>query len=494
MAPPRGALLPVIICCISLIGTGDAVAFEQVIRIRESQLAAFINEAMPGFNAIRLQDQAAELEEFSHQDQYTTFFGSRSKFGETDDPRVPQQVQSQAFQIQQKTKAGIGLSGGILIERQKLAGEPFLPFPFANQRLYLPVLMAGIEVDLWKNFLGRFDRMQQQYLQAKASQTQMKSKLDRKSLHITLRSLFWRLASQNRRIELYRQLVQSAEKAYQDARARLRDHVADQGMVAKMSANLSAAQAQYQAASIQKHLLEKELKTLIPSFQGRELEIVAAYQNIRHAVKLSVNCAETVGKLRSIPFDHTDFDELIRLLQEALQHESRLIQNYDRADLKLTATAQSFGMDEDFTEAQKQSASFEKNAYEVLLSVDIPLGKQLSHSKQRRLELAERKTRLDQSQLEAQFKATHDGLTQVIQHLSQAVELFHRSIGQLESAFANAGTKFRQGRIAVHEYLADQNALLETQLQVLTIEERIILETLNYFRVFNSSPCEFNRI
>ncbi|MFW7380003.1 MAG: TolC family protein [Oligoflexus sp.] len=471
-----------------------SVLHAQKIQIRESQLASFLTDAMPGFSATKLQEEAAELESQSFQDQFTTIFGSKTSLGESDDPRQSSQIQRQTFQIQQKLNAGLGVFGGVHIERQKLSPEPFFPPPFANQRLYSPVLMMGIEIDLWKNFLGRFDQKQQVHLQRLVEKSKLKTNLDRKSLHITLRSLFWQLASQDRRIEIYRKLVQSAERGYRDAQARQRDHVADQGMVAKLSANLSSAQAQYQAASIQKHFLEKELKTLIPSLQGRDLDIIASYHSIRQTVSQSVKCAETVGRLRSIPFDHTEYDDMIRTIQEALELEQGLLDNYDRADVKLSYQAQSFGLDEDFSESQKQAASLDKTGYEIVLSIDVPLGRQLRQSKKQQLQLSERRARIDQSNLEAQFKATHESLTHVIKHLSYAVDLFHKSITQLETSFHNTGTKFRQGRISVHEYLSDQDMLLQTQLEVLNIEERIILETLNYFRVFNQSPCELNRI
>jgi outer membrane protein TolC len=463
------------------------------ITLRETQLKSFLTTDMPKLSAIELQRQQAQWQRDRFDDQYASFIGATGRWSETDDPRVPSRTARQSLNYRRQIPKGLTLSGKLMVERQKLAPPPFTPPPFGGQNYYTPVLGFGVEIDLWRNLWGHLDEQQRNQLAARLRQSKIKAKLDRKNLHMTLRSLYWQLTAQKHRIAIYRQLVASAKRGYRNIQSQLRDNIADQGSAAKLSANLSSAQAQLKTALIRQNFLQKNVQTLIPNLQGRDIQVAGVYSSIRQAVARSVACTNKVGHYRGIPYEYTEYDDLIRSIHEALQAESHVIDAYDSADVKLQANVQSFGLDEELGEAQSQSLSFDKTGYEMLLTFQMPLG-ELDRTEKLQLAIANQKAKMEETELEAEIKATHENLTKVIDHLSAAVDLYHESIAQLEEAFRNARQKFQQGRISVHDYLADQNALLESQIQVLDIEEQIIMQTLDYFKVYNQAPCEFNRI
>ena len=95
--------------------------------------------------------------------------------------------------------------------------------------------------------------------------------------------------------------------------------------------------------------------------------------------------------------------------------------------------------------------------------------------------------------LAARYKAAHSNLQKNFTPLAEAVKLYHKSISDQEEAFKSTQRKFRQGRISVFDFIGSQNTLLNSRLQVLGLEERLILEMLDYFNIFNLAPCSFNR-
>ena len=465
----------------------------QAVTLRESQLRDFIKDGVPAIDQLTLQTERAELDKNSYQDRFSTVLYSETISLETDDFRYSPQDQSQVFGYRKKHHLGISSYGALQLSKQKLPPYPTLQQPLAGERYFLPSLTVGVEVDLWRNLLGAFDEAEANQIRQKLTRSETQKKLETHSFFISLRSLYWRLAAQNRRIEIYRQLAATAKRGYEDIKARLRDNIADKGQVAKLSANLSSAEAQLKTATIQRTFLLRELRKLLPQLLHQQIDVAAGYTEIRKSVYSSVQCVNQLGRYKGIPYEYTEFDDLIRQIDEEFLATAKVIDYYDHSDVTLSARTTSFGFDKELAEAQSQVPAYENKDYEVKLSIQIPLGS-LDQTEQQNLRIARREAQIHKTKIESDFKSIHDNLQRVINHLNQAVQLYHQSIGQLETSFANSKVKFKQGRIGVHEYLDDQNALLTAQLQVLTIEEQIVLETLGYFRFFNQAPCSFNRI
>lgn len=461
------------------------------LRISDSDLKKYLTSQTPEVDRVEWEADLINEKLARFNDQYATQIYSQAKFAESDDLRVSSWTKQGALGA--KKNFGYGLSGDLayIYQREKLA--PYTPGGFAGMRFYTPLVSAEITVDLWKNFLGSLERTEAEYIRQLVKQSEIKKRLDVKKFHMSVRILYWQMAFQQRRVEIFSELVKTTRRAYEQMRARLRDNVADPGDVANMAANLSSAEADHRAAIIQKNFIERDLKRAIPSLQSYDIQVAASYPVIQNRVFKCVQCAKKTGHLKKIPYEYTEYDELMAALNESLRIKSKQLISYDDLNVELSLSGQSFGLDEESGEAVKQSMAAENSAYTALLTISMPLGN--THKTERMILNNEaRSTRINTASIAAEFFAAHKNIQNNFGPLEEVVSLYRKSIEEQTKAFDDTKVKLQQGRISVIDYIADQNSLLGSKLQVLKIEEQIITGMLRYYTIFNLAPCEFNRI
>ncbi len=461
------------------------------IRLADHNLKTYLTDQAPEMDRVELETKLVDENLRRFQDQYTTFLFSEAEFTESDDPTVSSWTKQGAIGFKKNFGYGIDGSLAYIFRREKLS--PYTPGGFGNMSVYTPLIHSEVSIDLWKNFLGSLEYSQAEYINQLVRQSEIKKRLDTKKFHMKLRIIYWHLAFQKRRVEIFGELVKTTRRAYQQMKARLRDNVADPGDVANMAANLSSAEADHRAAIIQRNFIERELKTAIPVLQKYDIAIAADYSTIRSRVLKCVTCAKKMGRMKNIPYEYTEYDELITALNESLSIKSKDLETYDDIDIKLQINGDFLGLDQKSGEAINQSLSAENSAYSALLSFTMPLGN-MHKTKRLILNNEARSTRINTARISADFHAAHQNVQRNFGPLEQVVSLYHKSIREQTKAFDDTNKKLQQGRISVIDYITDQNSLLASKLQVLQIEEQIITEMLKYYITFNLVPCEFNRI
>ncbi|MGB0454619.1 MAG: hypothetical protein ACPGJV_13000, partial [Bacteriovoracaceae bacterium] len=111
------------------------------------------------------------------------------------------------------------------------------------------------------------------------------------------------------------------------------------------------------------------------------------------------------------------------------------------------------------------------------------------------------KVKIEKMKLRYQKLQNTNRLTSEHQFIRQSVDLLLTSVtNQLDNIknlrirLSELQKKYRQGRISVSELILDQDNLLQSELGVIDTRLLIISTLINYFSVFTSTPCEFNRI
>ena len=473
-----------------LLGT-SASAFAATVSLQDGDLKRYLNAKSPQYNAIISPGEGVKEGYSRFVDQYATFVYSQTDTFESDSPLESIWRKQQSLGVKKKFGWGVDTNLSYTYRYEKLG--PSAPLNLAGQELYIPLLNMDLEVDLWKNFLGRLDKAKRQNLVQKLKTSQIHSKLQLNTFHLQLRSLYWSLVSQERRIKIFEDLVRATKVAYREMQSRLRDNVADPGNVANMAATVSKAEADHRTAVIQRNFIERELKTLIPELQKFDIKVNSDYSLIRKTIRKCVSCAQSMGRMREIPLQYTEYDELINSLVGELNLKLKELEEYDSLDIKFNLKGNSFGFDPDSGEAISQPFSFDTTQYQAMVTATMPLG---NPANTRVISIANEKrmVAIEKEKISADFFAAHQNLQRNFGPLERAVDLYHKSIKEQKRAFKNTQKKFRQGRISVIEYISDQNRLLTSKLEVLAIEEKIITEMLKYYMTYNLAPCDFNRI
>lgn len=440
-------------------------------------------------------DQAAlgKLEALSGSrlfgDQFAGGLSLGSEFSESDDPRQSAKSEQYSLAYGQRLPLGMSTSLGYIHRLEKFG--PLLP-GYANQESYVPVLFFNLNIDLWKNIFGSLDRAQQNHLEAIVKQSEISKTLGQHKVYTILRTLYWRIVIQKRRIDIYQNLVKSAELSHKTIKARYKDKIADLVSVTEIAAHLAAAKANYRKAQIDHNRLEKDLKMMIPSLKDHVIKAKDGYQGVQKVVNQAIECSKTVANLESVPENHTQYDELMAAIDEALQWKLKETDNHASTDIKLKLESRSFGLDPDEATAKEQPFALEKTAYTASLSLTIPIGS--PYQTERLLAHTERfKADIRKESIHGELEAIHSNIKYNFEPLSEAIKLYHQSLKDQDKAFKLTVRKFNQGRISVFDYLNSQTNLLTSRLQVTELEERMLVEMLGYFGTFNQSPCKFNR-
>ncbi|NRA69045.1 MAG: TolC family protein [Pseudobacteriovorax sp.] len=447
-------------------------------RISDTTLKSYVTDKAPSIQSLSLGSSSIGTGLSQFENKFSSAVFAETHLSESDNPEESSWVKQQAIGWRKNFSFGLSSTVSYAYRYERLSD--FLPPGFAGQKVYVPTVGIGIGIDLWKNFLGRYDDYDREILKRELERSELFKRLESHRFHMNLRQLYWMMAVQKQRVSVFRELVANSRRAYEEMRARRRDNVADRGAVANMAANLATTEGNYHSAKIQANALEKEFKVLLPELRGKRIEITANYSQIKRAVNDSVSCAKSMGRLPNVPLDMTEFDDLAQKIEEAFAANRDKLSAYDRMDVNLSV------------EAASQPFAQEQTAYTALLSVNIPLGG-LSRTESLLIRDARMKANIEQSNIYSQLSAVQQQISSNFQLLDTAVKSYRRGIAEQEKAFTSSQRKLRQGRISVLDYITQQTNVLSSRLNMLQIEEQILSGILGYFSVFNQSSCSFNR-
>tara|TARA_B100001094_G_C18162511_1_gene790157 strand:+ start:372 stop:1889 length:1518 start_codon:yes stop_codon:yes gene_type:complete len=481
--------------------------FAATIEVDENKLRSMTKKGSLHYDKIILSHSKAEAGIAQFNDQYAFGIKSETKYMESDEPRESPWIKTQSIGFGKKTAWGVEGSMAYVFRHEKLGNL----FPalgeqnVAGKQVMFPFVLMRLKFDLWKNLLGSLDRSKEKNLQAMLSQSKINKSLKEKGYHIFVRTIYWRLVIHDERVRLHSQVVKLAKRTLKTMRARLRDNVADKSAVAGMTANLSQAEASLRTMKFQRNLIERQLKLYLPALLPYTIKVKDTYPGVVTAVKENIKCADMIGSKKSIPYSYTQYDDLMREIDNALYWKEKELDSYSEPTLSFSLTGRSFGFDkltEDFIVKDGEEPEIEslieksfndkQKAINGVLTLSYPLG-QLDKTEKKLISNAKIANNIKRSEITARFLSAHSNVQKSIPYLKEAISMSHQSIRDLKGAFKLTQRKLNQGRISVFDYTRSQRNLLNAQIQVLGLEEKLIMEMLEYFTVYDQAPCSFNR-
>lgn len=353
-------------------------------------------------------------------------------------------------------------------------------------------LTASASIDLYKDFLGRKTREQENLLEKNHLVATLKREADLKMLETSLRKVYWALIANDLSLKITNELLESSKKQVVEAQRRFKNNIADEGEVARYKSQVAARQAQIISLMYQQESLKKGVRDLIPELADKDITLTTV--NVDRAVQEVLQCTATIAQLKDAPLDFTPYDEIAKLYREQLEHKQKVNNAHSGLDVSLISeykyTGKALGTDNSMDEFNNDP----RNGYSIGIGVSIPLEGKKSKTEDVKKAVDERVFVAQADQNASRVQSVHKQVVKSIQLLGEVMKNQEENTKQLEISLRTSRKKFNQARLTVQQLVQEQDLYLQSNLDEIQTKLQVIYTLLDYFSVFTQTPCSINRI
>lgn len=469
--------------------------------LSEKTLGGLAQDKSPEWESIEAAFLASKAEAEQLHDRFRPELFGSAEYSETRERAIIEfqpiwsPVKTGQIGVRQAFRGGVSMSAATGLD-QRSAMTPNGTF----RDVSTSTVRFDLQVDLWKDLFGRLSKAQSNSATFNKERAELEREINRKAFAVSLRRTYWSLVANNEQIKIYEGLKSISGTQLTDARARLKAGVTDGGEVARYEAQVASRQGSALYYRYQREILLKQLKTLLPELQGKEITL-AAY-NVPDMIKNVLACTEVIASQKGVPLEFTRYDEVTKLLRRTQKEQSKLASSYDDVDLKFVGAVMTTGVGSEdngdgltrgsYGAAVDDWQDHNRSGYSAGLQLVIPIGKGDTRKTQELL--AKKRFDAQINQTDANLTNTHHQLVKVIALLTDVVRAQKENTEALERRLTVQNRKFREARVSVNDLILDQDALLNSNLTTVNTQLEIINTILDYLVVFTETPCEFNRI
>ncbi len=387
--------------------------------------------------------------------------------------------------VEQRLRRGVGLSAGVFGSQSSATNGSFSDATQVGVR-------AQVSFDLWKNFWGRVDQNQTLSQQVQKKRAELNYEIQMRRSEIEVRKVFWSLVAVDQSIDLSRQLLDSAQKQLNEALKRKAAGVADRGEVARYRSQVDSRESSLLLFQYERALLLQVLERSWKDFKSAGWSVDVKESDVQ--LPQVQQCIASISSQKSPPLDGTSFDEIVNLLRDELSAEVKVAESHGDLDVQLLAQAQTTGVSDSFSTAQKDLSEENRSGYGVGLIVTVPLGPGSRNSEKSLLAVKRNSIEAQQLALKKELESTHDMMVKSLELLSLGLKSQVQNSQNLRVNYQEVQRKFQQGRIPVSTVIFEQDALFQSQLQEITFKKQLAQAVLDYFQVFHQFPCSWNQL
>ena len=457
--------------------------------ITEKQLLQLARQKNPSTMAILASQAAASAENYSLESRFDPKLNAQYDYASSNEDAIIQFLPvfhpQRTFQVGVEQKFALGMKARLGVFGQQISTAD----GFINNATQLGTQL-GLEIDIWKNFLGNLDRadLRSKRLQSKIAELQADT--DKSSFLLDIRKLYWVLVSNEISLNLSQELVKTARKQLKVSLQRAKEGAADKSDVARNRALVQSRESAVLSFTYLREVYSAQLKALLPELKGKELVIDAT--PARLAEREAKICIAQIRRQSSVNQKHSHYPTIIELLKERKANELRVANATDSMEVKLTGQYQASGVDSSTSEAFDRFSDQFKNGYQVGININIPLGSDLSKARASRVAVVENQFGSQIRKLDLQLASEHDKVRRSLIHLDKALAAQEGIVKDLNISLKQTQKKYRQARVSLNTLILEQDNAFNASLQQIDTKRQIIHLLLDYFKVFNRFPCNSN--
>ncbi len=359
----------------------------------------------------------------------------------------------------------------------------------------------GLQMDLWKDFWGRTTARQLKNVEDQKKKDELQLSISKKTFQINVRKLYWALVANAEKIKINKRLIATAGRQLKDARRRRANSISDSAEVSRFESLVHQRNGQMLALQYEKSVLEKNLKDLFPNLNSKEIKL--SNYNIDKTILEVLTCSQAIGGTTNAPLEHTSYDEVTKLLKGMQERQYKVDQTYDDIDLKFDLKLAQVGVSSDtdndtdfygdFDSSLDDIRENDRSAMSAGLMLTIPFGEKRAETTKVKEKLTENKFKANIQNLETQVVTTHSLTQNNVLILRDLVRAQRANSKALNVRVREMRKKYNQARIPEYALIQDQDSLLQSDLGVIDTQLQMVNTILDYFTIFNSFPCSFNR-
>jgi outer membrane protein TolC len=467
--------------------------------LNENALVDLADTAAPTVARIKAALYAAEAAKEEFDDKFATESYITGNYAETNEQAliafapIFSPVRGAGVGVRQNTPYGISVDTSVLTDQRTtdLGGGVRLNNGTTT------TLSATFSLDLWQDLFGYSSRATRSALAAGQERARLESVINRKAFQVTLRKSFWNILANEESKQINEKLLKTAELQAKDANKRFKRSVADRGELARYRSQLSSRKASLTLLRFQGDVLQRQLRELVPEIAARKLNIQPF--DLEAATVEVLACASVISSQDQPPLDWTYYDEVIQEIAKTRDANYRSTNRYSGVNVKLLSTLQARGVSAELNGTGTLGQSFEdigsdnRLGYSVGLEVSIPIGSTRSRTRKARQLRDALQADADIRELQARILTTHQQLKNNIVYLVDVAAESTRASEQLKIRLEDIRRKYQQARVSVTELIADQDALLNADLAVISARLEVLNALFDYMSVFTELPCSFNQ-
>lgn len=359
----------------------------------------------------------------------------------------------------------------------------------------------NLSMDLWRDLFGRMTRAQLENAFLVKQNAEAQKEIEKNAFIIAVRRLYWQLVSINEKLKISRQLYEQSQKQAQDAKQRLRSNIADKSEVAKYESQVYSRKGTILVLEYQRETVVKELKNLLPSLMKEDIEL-GAY-GVEENINSVLECTAIIASQKETPLSYTQYDEIAARLANIENNQLVIDDMGDDVDVKLSTNFFATGLGSDAVSdsryegsqalAQEDLTDNDRSGMEAALTFTIPLGSPGESAADVRAKYHQKRLKAEREKLGVNLQNTHKQIARSVNLLAQVVASQKQTSEALEARLREMRKKFSQARIAVSDLIMDQDAKMNSDLAVVDSRLAVVNTILDYFTIFNETPCSFNR-
>ncbi len=459
--------------------------------LTESEVINMAQKTSPVSQEIEAGKQANRAQEFAVKSQYDPKLQASYSYFSSKENAIIQFAP--VFQPQKLFNLGVSqkTSLGTTINTQVYSQQISTANGLIDNATQVGVQL-GVEIDIWKNILGRLDRSQLKSAKINQKISSLQANIDQHSFVLDVRKLYWSLVANELSLNLSQELVKTATSQWAESKKKLREGLGDSGDVARNQAQLESRKSSVLFFSYQKELMIGQLKSMLPFLNAKTISLDGREaQDIEGAAR---RCMGEILAQNKMDPQYSRFDDIVGLLDEQQDHEMRLAKSTDSFDVKLKARYQASGVDNSHDAAYNQLTDQFRNGYEVGVALQVPLGGDLSRSQASQVSATQNRFEAQKSKISLQLKSEHQKIQKAISLLVGASKSQGATVDSLRTSLKRTQKKYRQARVSLNTYVLEQDNLFGSELQLIDTKRQILHLLLDYFKLFSNHPCELNQL
>ena len=399
--------------------------------------------------------------------------------------------------VKKYTKYGVVLDLSSSVDQssgQTLSGADY-------KDLHTSTHALGIQMDLWKDFMGSVTRANFSNVSDIQKKDQLQADISRSVLTNNVRKLYWAIVANNQKTLITQNLYTAANKQAADARKRKANSISDKAEVARFESLVHQRKGQLLLLEFEKEALYKNLRDLFPELNGKKL-VLGEYNLGRSTFEL-LECTQKIDQMNDVPYNYTKYDEIVSLLKSVQTRQKKVDQKYDDIDLKLNLSLKQVGVSSnsddntnyygDYQESVDDISDNDRSAMSASLLLTIPFGEDRKGTAAVKEAYTDKQFDASISQISSNVKSTHEQISKSVKILSQIIQEQRSNSKQLAIRVKEMKKKYSQARIPEYALIQDEDSLLQSDISVVDTQLQIVNTVLDYTSVFNTLPCAFNR-